>query len=338
MASTIKDIRNETGLALSTISKYLNGGNVREENAVKIDEAVKKLDYHPNELARALITKQTRTVSFVVNDITSQFCGTMLRHAVEQLRQKGYSAIFCDSAQDPALEAENIRFCIEKNVDGILLIPCGTSPDALQPAHDAGVPVVLIDREIKGSDCDCVILDNREAAHREVSYLIERGHKRIGAIYSMEYTGHERYLGYCEAMKEAGLTVPETYVFSGPRHSTELGYEGIKSLIRLEIPPTAVFLSNYEVNLGAVMALNEKGVNCPEQISLVGFDELVLSLVMKPEMTVMAQPMEDMCDEAVRLLMERIASAPDEEIPPRRICMPARLKERGSVRSIEGER
>ena len=105
MASTIKDIRNETGLALSTISKYLNGGNVREENAVKIDAAVKKLDYHPNELARALITKQTRTVSFIVNDITSQFCGMMLRYAVERLRRYGYSAIFCDSDQDPALEA-----------------------------------------------------------------------------------------------------------------------------------------------------------------------------------------------------------------------------------------
>ena len=334
MASTIKDIRNETGLALSTISKYLNGGNVREENAVKIDEAVKKLDYHPNELARALITKQTRTVSFVVNDITSQFCGAMLRLAVERLRQRGYSAVFCDSAQDPALEAENIRFCIEKNVDGILVIPCGTDPKILQPARDAGVPVVLIDREIKDSECDCVILDNREAAHREVSYLIERGHKRIGAIYSMEYTGYQRYLGYCDAMEEAGLSVPEAYVFPGPRHSTELGYEGIKSFIKLEDPPTAVFLSNYEVNLGAVMALNEKGVNCPEQISLVGFDELILSLVMKPEMTVMAQPMEAMCDEAVRLLMERISS--DEEIPPRRICMPAQLKERGSVRSIGG--
>ena len=335
MASTIKDIRNETGLALSTISKYLNGGNVREENAVKIEEAVKKLDYHPNELARALITKQTRTVSFVVNDITSQFCGTMLRHAVELLRQKGYSAIFCDSAQDPALEAENIRFCMEKNVDGILLIPCGASRDTMQPALDAGIPVVLIDREIKGSDCDCVILDNREAAYREVSYLIGRGHKKIGAIYSMEYTGYQRYLGYCDAMKEANLTVPETYLFPGPRHSAELGYEGIKSFMKLETPPTAVFLSNYEVNLGAVMALNEKGVNCPEQVSLAGFDELVLSLVMKPKMTVMAQPMEAMCDEAVCLLLERITS--DEDIPPRRICMPAVLKERESVRSIDGD-
>ena len=333
MASTIKDIRNETGLALSTISKYLNGGNVREENASKIDAAVKKLDYHPNELARALITKQTRTVSFVVNDITSQFCGSMLRFAVERLRRRGYSAIFCDSAQDPQLEADNIRFCVEKNVDGILLMPVGEDTAILKPASDAEVPVVLIDRLLNKEVCDSVTIDNREAAKRAVNYLIESGHKRIAVIHSMEYTGYERYLGFCDAMKEASLPVPEAYAFPGPRHSTELGYEGIKAFAGLPEPPTAVFLSNYEVNLGAVMALNEAGIACPEQVSLVGFDELVLSLVMKPEMTVMAQPMEEMCDAAVGMLLERIASS-DEEMAPRHATLPAVLKERRSVKRI----
>lgn len=332
MASTIKDIRNETGLALSTISKYLNGGNVREENAVKIDAAVKKLDYHPNELARALITKQTRTVSFIVNDITSQFCGMMLRYAVERLRRYGYSAIFCDSDQDPALEAENIRFCLEKNVDGILLMPVGKDPAVLCPAKEAGVPVVLIDREIEGAQCDCVTIDNRLAAKRAVSYLIEKGHTKIGAIYSTEYTGYERYLGYCDAMREAGLSVPEEFTLSGVRHCTELGYEGMKAFLRFREPPTAVFLSNYEVNLGAVMALNENGLLCPEDISLMGFDDLVLSLVMKPEMTLMDQPMEKICDEAIRMLMDRILT--DEELPPRRVSLPAQFKERGSVRDL----
>ena len=228
LASTIKDIRAETGLALATISKYLNGGNVRQENREKIDAAIKKLDYRPNETARALITKRTRTVAFVVNDISSQFSGLMLKYAGELLHRQGYSMMICDSGHNPELEDENIRFCQNKNVDGILLLPVRKDGEALYRQVGGTMPLVLMDREMAGGYFDCVTIDNREAARRATGYLLERGHRKIAVIHSQEYTGYQRFLGYRDAMREAGLEIPDAYIHAGPMHSTELGYEHMK--------------------------------------------------------------------------------------------------------------
>ena len=332
MASTIKDIKTETGLALSTISKYLNGGNVRTENREKIEAAIRKLDYRPNEMARALITKKTRTIGFVVNDIASQFSGILLRYTGELLRRSGYSMMICDSAHDPGLEEKNIRFCVDKKVDGILLLPVGRDSENLESAKRAHIPVVLLDREMPGSSCDCITIDNREAARRAVEELALHGHVRIAAIHSEEYTGYERFLGYLDAMRARGLTVREEYIFSGPMHSTQLGYEGMKKLMALEDPPTAVFMTNYEVSLGVVMAMNEGGCRCPEDFSLIGFDELTLALVVRPRMTLVAQPMKEMCQEGVRLLLARVDGGMDT--PPRRISIYAGIAPGESVREL----
>ena len=333
MAATIKDIRTETGLALATISKYLNGGNVKKENREKIDAAVKKLDYRPNTFARSLVTKKTRTVSFVVNDITSQFSGILLHHAGEQLRKAGYSLMIYDSGHDEKREAENIRSSLEKQSDGILLLPVTRDPKILSPAKKEHVPVVLLDREMEKESADCVIIDNRRAAEEAVSLLISRGHQRISVIHSLEYTGYERYLGYLSALKQAGITPDKEIERMGEKHSTELGYQSMKELLALKDRPTAVLMTNYEISLGVIMALNEKGIRCPEEISLVGFDELILSLVMKPKMTLVAQPMEEIAAEGVRLLLKRI----EDEVhaaPPQRISLSARLVEGESIRSI----
>ena len=332
MASTIKDIRKETGLALATISKYLNGGHVKPENQVKIEAAVKKLDYHPNEMARALITRKTRTSGFVVSDVAMQFCGMLLKYTGELLRGSGYSMIICDSANDEAIEAQNIRFCAEKNVDGILLIPISKNSDMLKPARDAGIPVVLLDRDIAGSGCDSVTIDNKNTAKQAVCHLIDRGHRKIAVIHSNEYTGKKRVQGYRSALKENGIGIRDEYIIDGPIHSTRLGYEGMKKLLALQDPPTAVFMTNYEVSLGVIMALNEGGIVCPDQISILGFDELILSLVMKPKITVVGQPMDQICKEAVGLLMNRMTEK--TEYSPKRIRIYASLKEGASVKRI----
>ena len=336
MASTIKDIKSETGLALATISKYLNGGNVRTENREKIEAAIKKLDYRPNEMARALITKKTRTIGVVINDIASQFSGILLRYTGQLLRKHGYSMMICDSAHDPQLEEKNIRFCVDKKVDGILLLPVGMDSGNLSSAKAANVPVVLLDREVPGSGCDCITIDNREAARRAVNELARHGHTRIAVIHSEEYTGNERYLGYLDAMREHDLPIPDDYIYSGPMHSTQLGYRGMEKLMALEEPPTAIMMTNYEVSLGVVMAMNEEGLKCPEDFSLLGFDELTLALVVRPKITVVAQPMEEICQEGVRLLMARVDGETD--IPPRRISIYAGIAPGESVREIRTDR
>lgn len=332
MAATIKDIKAETGLGLATISKYLNGGNVRSENRQKIEEAIKKLDYHPNETARSLVTRRTRTIGFVVNNIAMNFSGVLLQHASAYLHERGYGMMICDSHLNERQEAENIRFCLDKQVDGILLTSVSKDPGFLAPAEKGDIPVVLLDREIASDNFDCVTIDNLNAAERATDYLVSFGHRNIAVIHSEEYTGNERFKGFLVSMEKMGIKVPAKYICSGSIHSTELGYNSMKGLLKLKDRPTAILATNYEVILGVIMAINEEGLRCPEDISLIGFDELILPMVMRPKLTLVAQPMEEIASEGARILLKRIEEG--KSFPPQRVSLYAALKDGESVRHI----
>lgn len=335
MPATIRDIKAETGLSLATISKYLNGGNVLPENRVKIENAVKKLHYEVNEIARGLVTNKTRTVGVVVYSVESLFNGTLLHHIGNALRKEKYGILICDSCNEEKIEAENIRFLLGKKVDGIIVVPVSRNGAFLKPAKDAGVPVVLLDRDLNEAEFDCVKINNRAAAFRAVNLLIRNNHKKIAVICSdneNECTGNERYLGYLDAMEQAGLAIPEEYQKRGV-HSIEFGHRSMRRLIELENPPTAVFMSNYEITLGAVMALNESGIRCPEDISMLGFDDLILSQLVKPQMCMVVQPMKEMSEKAVELLLSRINNK--EAAYPMELIMGTRMREGDSIATLD---
>lgn len=331
MSATIRDIKEKTGLSLATISKYLNGGNVLPENRIRIEAAVKELHYEVNEIARGLVTNKTRTVGVVVYSVESLFNGTLLHHIGNALRKEKYGILICDSCNDEKIEAENIRFLLKKKVDGIIVVPVAGMSEFLKPARDAGVPVVLLDRQLRDAEFDCVRIDNRMAAFRAANLLLENNHKKIAVICSdnrNEYTGYERYKGYMDAMEQAGLEVPVEYRKMG-RHSIEFGHESMRELINLENRPTAVLMSNYEITLGAVMALNESGIKCPEDISMLGFDDLILSHLVKPQMCMVVQPMKEMGEKSVEILLRHIGRK-EAEIPVE-IIMGTRIKEGDSI-------
>ncbi len=306
VSATIRDIRTQTGLSLATISKYLNGGNVLPENREKIEAAIADLNYQVNEMARGLVTNKTKTIGVSVHDIGSIFCGFLLRHIGFVLKENGYSMIICDAGDDEATEADNIRFFLNKKVDGIIVIAVSRNSKFLKNAIKEKVPVVLLDRSISGSNCDCVRIDNRVAANMATEYLLKNNHKKNAVIYSkVDYTGLERYKGFMETMNDAGLKVAEKYQKPGT-HSIEHGYKSMKEILALEDRPTAVLATNYEVTLGAVMAVNESQYNCPEDISIMGFDNLILSHVVQPKMTLVVQPMREMGEKTAQLILKRI--------------------------------
>jgi LacI family transcriptional regulator len=308
MAATIRDIKEQTGLSLATISKYLNGGNVLPENRVKIEAAIRDLHYEVNEMARGLVTNRTRTVGVLAYSVESIFNGTLLRHIGNSLRRAGYGLMICDSCDDVKIEAENVNFLLSKKVDGIIALPVSTKTDSLRAAKKAGVPVVLIDRPSEDGAFDCVRIDNRRAAYRAVRFLLENGHREIGIVCShTEYTGEERYRGYEDAMREANCELRQEYCAAGT-HSIEFGFEGMSRLLSLKERPTAVFMTNYELALGAVMALNKTKLHCPGDISLMGFDDLIMSHVIHPRLHMVVQPMKEMGERAAELLLERIGS------------------------------
>ncbi len=333
MPATIKDIREKTGLSLATISKYLNGGNVLPENRDKIEAAIEELHYEVNEIARGLVTNRTGTVGVVIYSIESLFNGTLLHYIGNALRKEKYGILICDSCNDQEIEAENIRFLMKKKVDGIIIVPISRTSDFLKPAKDAGIPVVLMDRNFLDVQYDCVRIDNRMAAFRAVNILLENKHRKIAVIcsdYEHEYTGYERYKGFMDAMERAGIDVPAQYRKMGS-HSIEFGQKSMRELLALEDRPTAVFMSNYDVTLGAVMSLNVSGFRCPEDISMLGFDDLILSHLMKPQLYIVVQPMEEMCEKAVEILLRHIHNRNWQEEIASEIIMSTRIRAGDSI-------
>lgn len=332
MTATMRDVKNKTGLSMATISKYLNGGNVLPENKILIEHAIKELNYEVNEIARGLVTNSTRTVGVMVYNIASFFSSNILHCIGEELRKKGYAMMICDSGNDEKVEEENLRFLLTRKVDGIIVLPVSMSSSFLQPAKQAGIPVVLLDRSFQDEEFDCVCIDNRVATFKAVDILVKNNHKKIAFIGSdVEDTGVERVKGYKEAMEQSGLEIREHYLQLG-RFGIEEGYERMKRLLALKERPTAVVLSNYETALGGVMALNESKFSCPEDISLFGFDDLLVSHVVRPALWLVVQPMEVLCANAVSLLLERIQDG--ESASPMKLCFGAQIREGESIKTL----
>lgn len=330
MAATIRDIKERTGLSLATISKFLNGGNVLPENREKIEAAIEELHYEVNEIARGLVTNKTRTIGIVVFSIESLFSGTMLRYIGDVLRKKGYGLLICDSCNDEKIESDNIRFLLGKKVDGMIVIPVSDEAEFLNPVKQRNIPIVLLDRTIDGAECDSVKIDNRAAARQAVSKIVEKEHQKIAVIYSgKEYTGIERYKGFCDVMDEQGYFVPDWYRKEGV-HSIEHGYDSMKELLELNDKPTAVFMTNYEITLGAIMALQESEDYSLKDFFVMGFDNLHLTHLVDSKIHMVVQPMQGLAENAVELLLKRVEGETEE--PPVEMVLEATIEETHSTK------
>ena len=333
MSATIKDVARATGLSIATISKYLNGGNVLPVNRERIEEAVRELGFRVNTIARGLKTSRTMTVGVLIPDLMNPFCTTLVSNVESILGRYGYSVMLCDYGRDPQREAEKVRFLLGKRVDGILAIPQrGWVLDG-QQGEDRGVPVVFVDRAIEGIACDTVLVENRDASYRAVDSLLRRGHRRVGIIAGPLdiYTARERLAGYCAAHENLGLPVDETLVKRGD-YEMESGYLLMNELLDMPDRPTAVHVTNYHMTLGAVMALNERNVRLPEDLSFIGFDNLNLARVVKPTLSIVVQPMEQLAQTAAAVLLKRMAG--DRADFPEVYRLPTELVEGESVRSL----
>ena len=275
MAATMKDIARQTGLGLATISSYFNGGNVREKNRIKIEAAIEELHYEVNEVARGLKTNATRTIGVVIPELNNTFCAEIITGMEDVLRSHGYATIVCDCRTDRKLEQEAVEFLIRRRVDGIINMPVDEEGKHLRKFQKTGKPIVLIDRRIQGISCDSVLVDNRKAAEDAVQCFIKNGHRNIGIIGGPEgiFTAQERLAGYSKALKEAGIPIRGSLIFHGD-YTIQGGVRGLEELVRDNPDMTAVFVTNYEMTMGAMIGVNELGIKIPEQLSMIGFDNL----------------------------------------------------------------
>ena len=307
MAATMKDIARRTGLGLATISSYFNGGNVREKNRIKIEEAIEELHYDVNEVARGLKTNATKTIGVVIPELNNTFCAEIITGMEDVLRSHGYATIVCDCRTDKKLEREAVEFLTRRRVDGIINMPVDEEGNHLKRFQKTGKPIVLIDRKIQGINCDSVLVDNKKAAEDAVRYFIERGHRNIGIIGGPEevFTAQERMAGYYKALESAGIPVSESLIWHGD-YTIQGGVRGLEELVQNNPEMTAVFVTNYEMTMGAMIGVNELGIRIPEQLSMIGFDNLQFARACNPKLTIVAQPTDGIAKEVAKVMLDRL--------------------------------
>ena len=305
--STIKDVAKYTGLSIATISKYINGGNVLQENRAIIKEAIEKLDYRRNEMARGLKTNKSMTIGILIPSLENIFFTTIVSIIEDRLLEEGYGTIICDFKENRELEKKKLEFLVNKNVDGIIMVSYDADKAYIKELLNKEIPVILLDRMIKGLDCDCVLADNLNASYQAVEALIIKKHKRIGIICGPDhtYTAAERRKGYIRVHDDYDLPVDERLI-SPSDYTVEGGYKALTEFWNMGKGPTAVMVTNYEMTIGAIMAINDLGINVPEDLSIIGFDNIQMSKVVRPPLSIVEQPMEEIGETAAKLLMKRL--------------------------------
>lgn len=306
--ANIKDVARMAGVSASTVSKYINGGNVRKENIESIRKAITQLDYRVNPFARGLKAQRNRSIGILLPDMTAPFYGTVVMALDKTLREHGYHSLISCYGSNHGLEREHLRFLLTNGIDGLIYAPEDLSADEFRElTANYNIPVVQIDRIIQGVSGDAVLVDNTDAVYRAVSALIGRGHRRVAIITGPKsvFSAKERQVGYLRALSDHGILYDDTLFISG-ENTFATGYRGCEALMKLADRPTAVFTTNYDITIGLVTAARERGLRIPEDIDVFGFDCAEICTMMKPPLPVVHQPEQEIGKMAAAYLIDRL--------------------------------
>lgn len=315
--ANIRDVAKHAGVSIATVSTALNGtGPVSEKTARRIWDAVEAVGYAPNGIARSLRLGKTKLIGLVVSEITNPFFGALTLAIEKAAHAQGYAVIVCNSNEDDARELELLDLLRVQRVAGILVAPSGQGDkyrDSL--ARNAGAPLITIDRHVEGLKRDFVGLDNRAAGRMITEYILRLGHRRIAFIGGRTgvSTSDHRYEGYCQALASAGLQ-PDPALCLRADFRSETAYTVAQPLLAMTDRPTAIVAANNVMALGALQAIGDLGFRCPQDISVAGIDDFPWSTALRPRLTTVAQPIEEIGRAAVEMLLEHIsgeAAAPE---------------------------
>jgi len=320
-----------------TVSRVINdSGYVSPEARARVQGAIAELGYMPNVLARQLRSKRTKTIALVLTDIANPFFTTIARGVEDAARDQGYAVMFCNTDESETEEMEYVRVLIQRQVDGVLLVPATDSSASLQLLNKHGLPVVVLDRRLTAGRVDEVRTDSEAGAYVVVRHLLDLGHRRIAVLTGPETvsTAVDRVAGYRRAMAEEGLRPDDGLVVFGGYNEAS-GYEMTRLILAAEPRPTAIFAANNFIAFGAIGALREAGLRAPEDMSIAVFDDLPPGWVFDPFLTVVSQPAYEIGKQAAELMLERLAGKAPAE--PRTIVLPSELIIRRSTAALRVE-
>jgi LacI family transcriptional regulator len=335
--STLTDVARLAGVSTMTVSRVINNsGYVSPEARARVTMAIAELGYMPNVLARQLRSKRTKTIALVLTDIANPFFTTIARGVEDAARAQGYAVMFCNTDESEVEEIEYVRVLIQRQVDGVLLVPATDSSASLPLLHKHGLPVVVLDRRHSGGGVDEVRTDSEAGAHAAVRHLLDLGHRRIAVLTGPPTvsTSADRVAGYRRAILEEGLGFANEVVVFGGYNETS-GYEMTRRILETEPRPTALFAANNFIAFGAIRALREAGLRTPDEMSIAVFDDLPPGWVFDPFLTVVSQPAYEIGKQAAELMLERLAGKAPAE--PRTIVLPSELIIRGSTKHLARE-
>jgi LacI family transcriptional regulator len=331
--TTIVEVAERAGVAIGTVSRYLNDQPVRASNRAQIEEAIVALGYRRNALAAAMKTDLTNTVGFLLPSM-SEFHSPLLEHLSRLMRQQGRALLTYCHSTDHASVLEGIDFFEAHRVDCLIMDGQSSIDQRVRELVSRGLPVIFYDNDAQGLPIDRVLVDNRAASYRAVRHLIDIGHTRIAVLTgdTQVYTGRERFEGYRQAMAGVGLEIDPHYVLD-VHWSEDEAYSGMLKLLALPKPPTAIFCCNYNMTIGVLRMLKDHALRVPDDLSLVSFDDVPLFRLHEAGITAVSQPIHKIA-EAINGIINARLSERNVAHAPHRIIIECDIILRGSTRRM----
>ena len=304
---TIKKIAELAGVSSATVSKVINGKdqNISNSTRERVLEIVHREDYIPNGIAKSLRVKNTNTFGLIMPDVTNLFFSELAKGIEDAAEKKGYSVILCNSDNNETKEGKYFSILQEKKVDGIILTASDAGTNKL--IEKCSIPIVLVDRDITiNRKVGRITVDNELGAYMATSFLIKKGCKNIGFISSntKNKTSAERLVGYERALKENGIKINKDITYYN-NFQTETGYDGTLKILKNN-QMDAIFCGNDLIAIGAMKALKELKIRVPDDIRIIGFDDILFSEHLEPSLTTIKQPIYELGQNAVNILVNLI--------------------------------
>lgn len=332
----IREIAKLAGVSSATISRVVNNsGYVGEETRQKVLSIVKKYNYVPSAIARSLSIQDSLSIGVIIPDIENEFFSKVMSGISEAAEKYSYNMIFMGTNETLEKEHSFLKIVESQRLKGVIITPISESDETtrmyLERFQTQGIPVVLIDRDVKGKKFDGVFVDNFKGAYDGVRELIKAGHKRIAIITGPETSrpGRERYKGYLAAMEDSGLEIKKEYIQRGDFKISK-AYRCMGNLLKLQDPPSAIFTSNNLTTLGCLKYLTENKICIGEDISLFGFDDIDALQIIDYKISVIDRDAKEQGRRAMALLGEYFSENKNEKRKEKRIIIPYRVILRGS--------
>jgi LacI family transcriptional regulator len=333
--ATIKDVARHAGVSVTTVSHVVNKTRfVSDDGRGRVEHAIRELGYVPSAVARSLQRSATHTLGMLIPNSSNPYFAEVVRGIEDRCFAAGYNLLLCNTDDEPRRQGQVLQVLAERRVDGLIVVSSGEDPALPGLLGGLRVPAVMVDREIDTLACDLVETAHMQGALQAVQHLVAIGHRRIACIGGPAgvVSADQRVAGWRLAL--AGLGLPTEGLLHPGDFTSEGGYAALHAILRQSQRPSAVFVANDLMAIGALCAAHECGVSVPDELSIVGFDDIELARFTCPPLTTVAQPKQRIAHMAVDMLLERIEGRRQEV---RKVVLQPELRVRASSAPVRGD-